>query len=1001
MGNNKTSYQTNFSGIKYSNNPLTTDINSFSNANNVYLNKYNALISRPPINAQEYPWQAYGNEALPIYLKLVAKYNLSNGGEVYVVLDTNATPNLYRLRHKSPAGVYSSIITSVTITDFTKFSLVQYKQYYIMFTTDGARVLDTTDPTNVWKALSEYVDIPITVIQTGNEKLMLPGNQLTNVYKKQFNLTPLSDDTIYALPENETAEISFPSQTDLTYSMSNANEYTRDRVLRKLNTPANYDAEAIISMVGETIAIAHKDRVDISLDYGDTFQTIVYPTTATDDYKNTASLSDDGQYFFYVHTNGVYRYAIGTEQWLLIEPVTNQVYNGFGYYGNVTIEREVSGLPIDSDMIGANYCHFVNSEKFAFTLAKRIDIGGTFQWILVLYAKGLNFSNIIKDDSIQTLHNDITVLSSYAYDYLGNPLLIIDNSITAWTARPYLNNRLVKVLSNDLVVCFNKATFTNTLKILALHTTKTHVYYHDGDIREEPINYVATKKLESSFGGVLDILEVLTVSSNTVKILMASAATKYWYTITFSLSVELNTATNPNTYDTTFQSSTGSNQLLHGTSTTLLHYLDNDKYIDGARLSLFDMNNGGTIDTYYNWPLGIIATDKVVKSGSNVLIYNSADMTWYTNIPILTTMIYTYLEETPFTQVPTAYFDDQNLWLGLGKTLWIGNLVDNKLSMPAINNNIFSKTITAIRPISATSKAIFFTDSITLCEQSQLSDGSAIWQYYPLKFSVGVRKGDSVITTNDGKLTVFPTKFGLAALTYQLDIAATEQAITYLSDDIKTMWSEFYKASSVINILHSNTQLVLSNGTSQVLLYDFRTNGWYPLNFPTLLKISRVQANADNYELLELQPADAEITSLTNLYELNKEADELYTYATPYKDLSTTVIPWHLTSQLLLLEAPNNYKNISQIMIDQIDSAELKQSAYFTAQIFRQRANTVKPSIELIYDIDTFAKIVKKVNWWKVLGFKWQLENDTTSSYPTQLRLYNISISYDISYEVK
>lgn len=999
MNENKVSYHTNFTGIKYSNNPLNIDPNSFVNANNVYLNKYGALISRPPIAATSYPYQVYSEtDPTPIHLKLLGSYNLTNGGIVYIILNTNT--NKYSFRYKATTNTYSTILNTPNVAKYSDFLLTQYKQYYILFTIDGAKVLDTVG--NTWVPLSDVVDIPITIIQTGNEKLTLPGNQLTDAYKKQFNLTPLSDDTIYVLPENETAEISFPSQTDLTYSMSKANEYTRDRVLRKLNTPANNSPDSLITMVGETIAIAHKDRVDISLDYGDTFQTIVYPTIANDDYKNTASLSDDGQYFFYVHTNGVYRYAIGTEQWLLIEVVANQVYNLFDYYSDVTIERQVSGLPIDSDMIGANYCHFVNGEKFAFTLAKQIDIGGTLQWILVLYAKGLNFSNIIKDDTIPTLRNDTTVLSSYAYDYLGDPLLIIDTDITAWTAKPYLNNRAVKVVSNDLVVCFNKATLTHTLKVLALHTTKAHVYYHEGSnfIDEKPINYVAIKKQENYQGSTaFDIPEVLTVSNKTVKILMTKVTMKYWYTLTFNLSVELNTATDPRTYDTTFQIITGSNQHLYGATSNLLHYLDDDKYIDGTRLSLFDMNDG-TLDTNYKWPLNIIATDKVVKSGSNVLIYNSADMTWYTNIPILTTMIYTYSEETPFTQVPTTYFDDQNLWLGLDKTLWIGNLVDNKLSIPAINNNIFSKTINAIRPISATSKAIFFVDSLTLADEVMINNTVA-WQYHPLKFSVGVRQGDTVLTTNDGKLTIFPTKYGLAALTYQLDIAATEQAIVYLTDDINTLWADFYKASKTIKIIHHNTQLILANGTNQLLIYDFRTNGWYPQTLPANINVSNVQSSIANYEILELQPLDAELTNLTGLYELNKEHDELYSYATPYKDLNTIVIPWHLTSQLLLLAAPNHYKNISQLIIDQVDSHELKQSAYLTTQIYRQRGNTVKPSIELIYDINTFAKIIKKVNWWKVLGFRWQLQNDTGSTYPTQLRLYNVSIQYTISFEVK
>jgi hypothetical protein len=871
-----------------------------------------------------------------------------------------------------------------------------------MFTTDGARVLDTTDPTNSWEALNDYTDIPITVIQTGNERLELDGNELTASYKEQYIVKTDSDDTIYNLPSGETATIVFPSQTDITYELEDADEHTRLRLLRKLSTPAQNDNTGIISMAGGNIAIAHSDRVDISLDYGETFQTIVYPTTAGVDYKDTASLSDDGLNFFYVHTDGVYRYDIGTEAWTLIEVVLDYSYSPAldVNYDSITIERQVKGLAIDATTKGANYCHFVNAEKFIFVLAHYRP--ATSDWISVVYSKGLNLTNLFD----QNLNSDLTKLCCFA-TYRDNgadvPFHIIGANTDIWVANPYLNIQNTIIVSNDVIMIFIKHSVYVT-KVLAMGNIPTHIYrWHDFTEHDDTSvsNYI--------YGETLDITQDKNHNTGSAKVAVDTtvsvlvkrlgeyanwysiACSRYWTQVssggymTFTVDLQL------------IHTSTSQVWVKDADKITMIYYIDKDTYIQGGTL-LFD----NTIEEWHYYaPLSIRDANNIVISNNHYLIFDEDTDSWYTNIPLLATLTYTYLSDTEFTQVPTAHFNDQNLWLAMNKTLWIGNLIDDKLSVLPINSNKFSKEVTGIIPMSTTSKAIFFEDSITLCEQEDLSNGSSIWYYYPLKFSVGVRKGDSVITTNEGKFTIFPTKFGLAALTYQLDIAATEQAITYLSDDIKTLWSEFYRASNAINILHSNTQLLLSNSTNQVLIYDFRTNGWYPLNFPTLLKISRIQANADNYELLELQPADAEITSLTNLYELNKEADELYTYATPYKDLGTTIIPWHLTSQLLLLEAPNNYKNISQVMIDQIDSAELKQSAYFTAQIFRQRANIVKPSIELIYDIDTFAKIVKKVNWWKVLGFKWQLENDASSSYPTQLRLYNISISYDISYEVK
>ena len=323
---------------------------------------------------------------------------------------------------------------------------------------------------------------------------------------------------------------------------------------------------------------------------------------------------------------------------------------------------------------------------------------------------------------------------------------------------------------------------------------------------------------------------------------------------------------------------------------------------------LLVINSAKTIIESYILPFNLLASTKAVVSGNNYLIYNDTTDQWYTNIPLMTILTYTYIDNSEFTQVPTIAFSDQNLWLAMNKTLWIANLVDDKLSALAINNNEFSNKITNICPISSISKAIFFENTIILCEEANLSDGSTTWRYYPLKFSVGVRATDTVITTNDGKMVIFPTKYGLAVLAYQLDIAATDQAITYITDDIKTLWFEFYNNSTSIKIIHHNTQLILSNGTNIILIFDFRTLGWYPLTLPININISSIQPDKDNYELLNLQSEDASYTELTGIYQLSKERDELYNYTKVYKDLGTHIILWHLTSQLLLLEAPNHYK---------------------------------------------------------------------------------------------
>ena len=699
--NVKVSYQTLFSGIKYNNNPLVVDINSFSDANNVYLNKYNALISRHPVQAKTFAWQVYGVNPIPIYLKLVGSYNLSNGGIVYVIFDTNT--NLYKLRYKSPLDVYSEIITSVTISSYKDFAIVPYKQYYIIFTVDGARVLNTDSPSNTWGNLNNYVDIPITVIQTGNERLELDGNQLTGSYKEQFVIKTDSDDTIYSLPDGLTAQVSFPLQSNVTYSMTKANEYTRDRILRRLALPLYDFADTIISMIGDKIAIAHSDRFDLSLNYGDAFMTIIYPTTSIG-YKNTASLSDDGQYFFYVHTDGVYRYNIGTGVWVLIEVQLEPTYVLDPIYTTMTIERNTTGVEIKSaHMIGANYCHFVNGEKFAFMLAYRVLVEGAFKWISVLYTKGLNITNLFD----QTFNSDPLLLNSYAY-ISDVPINIIGDDIAIWAANPYLNKRMVKVLDDNTVVFYAKAT-TLTTQAIILKAAPTHVYrFGSSPSYNTSIDYVAVKQQIFTFASAYEINELSYLLDDQVKLLIKQTnILLYWITHTYAISYITDTVGGLPVYTITFTLTESNTTYLTGNinSSSIIHDLTGGKYLVGFSLQVFNSSN--SVEDTYSLPLSLSVTSNVIVSGSYYLIYHEASGIWYTNIPIQTTLVYTYIDNSEFTQVPTAMFADQNLWLGMNKTMWIANLVDNKLSAIPLNNNVFSKMITGICPISTTSKQYF------------------------------------------------------------------------------------------------------------------------------------------------------------------------------------------------------------------------------------------------------------------------------------------------------
>jgi len=164
MAGNKTISHTKFSGIKHSNNPLKVDPNSFSNAENVYLNKYNALISRPPIKAQDYPDLVYSNTIpKPIELKLVDVYTIFNGGVVYTIFNTDT--GLYTHRYKTPAGDYSNILTYGPID--IPIRIVSFESIYgspveSQSIEDGSLAITPSDPVRLDYTFLGWCDITLS-----------------------------------------------------------------------------------------------------------------------------------------------------------------------------------------------------------------------------------------------------------------------------------------------------------------------------------------------------------------------------------------------------------------------------------------------------------------------------------------------------------------------------------------------------------------------------------------------------------------------------------------------------------------------------------------------------------------------------------------------------------------------------------------------------------------------------------------------------------------------
>src|SRR5699024_4527408 len=98
--------------------------------------------------------------------------------------------------------------------------------------------------------------------------------------------------------------------------------------------------------------------------------------------------------------------------------------------------------------------------------------------------------------------------------------------------------------------------------------------------------------------------------------------------------------------------------------------------------------------------------------------------------------------------------------------------------------------------------------------------------------TLGTRRGDDVINTLEGTYTVFPTLRGMAFMNYQEFMATTDQVVEYITDQIKDIWTAFYKASSRIRMVQWLSHIIVTNGTRQILLFDLRTASWWVWEVP-------------------------------------------------------------------------------------------------------------------------------------------------------------------------
>lgn len=353
-------------------------------------------------------------------------------------------------------------------------------------------------------------------------------------------------------------------------------------------------------------------------------------------------------------------------------------------------------------------------------------------------------------------------------------------------------------------------------------------------------------------------------------------------------------------------------------------------------------------------------------------------------------IIYTYGTANPYTTIPNVSYSNTELYLGFDNKLSITANTRNDdgqilFNLPEINNQTFIENISNLQNISTTEVAIFFEDKIIICSKVEDQTLGYRYDYYPTKLSTGTRLGDSVINTIEGTYTIFPTKRGLAFMNYQAFMATTDQVLTYISDNIEDIYTNFYNNSTYIKILQRRTRLYLVNNTGTILVYDLSRNAWWVWEVP--VNISKL---------------------ITDQVELQAISDKLCIFRDhpTYKDFPLTNkekrIEWFIVSQPLHMKAPNYYKNLKQLVFQFLDEVLDNKEHSITVQIqcYRKKLSTKEPEL-ITFKIDELRTFVKRFNYWKINEIQYALADDFETVIPTRLRLNGVSVKYELGEEVR
>lgn len=298
--------------------------------------------------------------------------------------------------------------------------------------------------------------------------------------------------------------------------------------------------------------------------------------------------------------------------------------------------------------------------------------------------------------------------------------------------------------------------------------------------------------------------------------------------------------------------------------------------------------------------------------------------------------------------------------------------------IPVSNRHVFDKTITNLHAISTVDMGVFFNDEVWYVNKVDVG-----YTVTKSKLEYGVKESGDVITSYDGRYTMFCSKHSFSALTYQDFIASTDQALVNLSDPIYELMLDY--SSTPVKLLRYDFWVILyKENLNEGFIFDMRNNSWWPIS-----------CDMNVVKMLEIEDLIV-ILSDGKLYYIEKDH-------TNYFDDGGKIIDWFITSQKLHLSASNFYKHIVNLTLSSvIDVYNPNEDLTYDMDIINYRKRIDQGETKTIaYKVQAIRTYVKRLNHSKVNEFQYTLRTDYDNRFQLPLSLSDITVKYKITGQVR